>query len=576
MGCEQLDDVVQFAKTNMTCSNRRQFLSVTLSGCTWLLCAPALRAAEGTSPEPDFLVPRRDDGWPGEILVPPADSKRWPAWRGALASFRMEARRKLNYDDALYRRPDFAWVPTCFACCFLMLNDERFLNARNGRYRVEGFLDAEEEKFGGYDAVVLWQAYPRIGLDDRTQFDFYREMPGGLAGLRDVSRRFRRRRVKVFLCYNPWDKGTRLGGEKHLESLAKMVADVEADGIFLDTMDKAGREFRGHLDAVRPGVALEDRQVLEGRIPPRSIGCFLALGEASTPAQLEPLLKRQRKTLTRHSNNTDFVPSAAVRVPVKPMPARTKPPDGMVRVPAANLELTREFQVREVGFYSASPGRPISGGWLSQKMTFTVKANLAAYAIDTTPVTNAQFAEFLRASAYRPRVKDNFLKHWSNGKPPGGREDHPAVYVALEDARAYAAWARKRLPTEDEWQYAAQGPAGLAYPWGAEDDPTCRNGGERGGTSSVRAFPKGRSPFGAWDLCGNVWELTESEHSDGRNRFVMLKGGSYYRAEGSMWYFDGGARPNRHAAKMLLFWPGLDRCATVGFRCVVDLQSSSE
>jgi hypothetical protein len=67
--------------------------------------------------------------------------------------------------------------------------------------------------------------------------------------------------------------------------------------------------------------------------------------------------------------------------------------------------------------------------------------------------------------------------------------------------------------------------------------------------------------------------LTESEHSDGHNRFVLLKGGSYYRAEGSHWYFEGGPQSNRHNAKLLLFWPGLDRSPTVGFRCVVDLRA---
>jgi formylglycine-generating enzyme required for sulfatase activity len=165
----------------------------------------------------------------------------------------------------------------------------------------------------------------------------------------------------------------------------------------------------------------------------------------------------------------------------------------------------------------------------------------------------------------------NFLKHWRDRKIPAGLEEHPVVYVSLDDARAYAAWAGKRLPTEDEWQHAAQGPSALAYPWGNEDDPARRNGGEHDGTTAVKAYPPGRSPFGLYDCCGNTWELTESEHHDGRNRFLMLKGGCHFRAEGSSWYFDGGPKNNRHLAKMLLFWPGVDRSATVGFRCAADL-----
>ena len=148
------------------------------------------------------------------------------------------------------------------------------------------------------------------------------------------------------------------------------------------------------------------------------------------------------------------------------------------------------------------------------------------------------------------------------------------TYVDLNDARAYARWAGKRLPTEEEWQYAAQGPDGRKYPWGNEMLPNRCNTGEPAGTTAVRAFPEGRSPFGLYDLCGNVWEWTESERSDGQTRFCILRGGSFYHAQGSDWYADGGPQPGDFAAKFLLMWPGLDRCATIGFRCAADLDRS--
>ena len=129
------------------------------------------------------------------------------------------------------------------------------------------------------------------------------------------------------------------------------------------------------------------------------------------------------------------------------------------------------------------------------------------------------------------------------------------------------------MPTEEEWQFAAQSSDGRKFPWGNQepkpDDDLCN--GFDAATTPVKKFPAGRSPFGIYDLCGNTWEWTESERADGVNRFVILRGGSHYQAKGSRWYMDGGPREVSFGAKCLLIWPGLDRCATVGFRCVVDL-----
>jgi formylglycine-generating enzyme required for sulfatase activity len=202
---------------------------------------------------------------------------------------------------------------------------------------------------------------------------------------------------------------------------------------------------------------------------------------------------------------------------------------------------------------------------------FRRRAVLHRFAIDATLVTNYQFACFLSATGYRPKQPANFLKHWDRNRPTPRKDDHPVVYVDLNDARAYARWAGKRLPTEEEWQYAAQGTDGRNYPWGNEVDPARCNAGQTPGTTSVTAFPAGRSPCGCYDMSGNVWQWTESERSDGRTRFCILRGGSWFTAKGSGWYADGGPRPVNFAAKFLLMWPGLDRCSTIGFRCVADL-----
>ncbi len=76
--------------------------------------------------------------------------------------------------------------------------------------------------------------------------------------------------------------------------------------------------------------------------------------------------------------------------------------------------------------------------------------------IDRTPVTNAEFKTFVDATHYHPKDDHNFLRDWKNGTYPDGWEKKPVTWVSIEDARAYAAWAGKRLPHEWEWQFAAQ------------------------------------------------------------------------------------------------------------------------
>ncbi len=194
------------------------------------------------------------------------------------------------------------------------------------------------------------------------------------------------------------------------------------------------------------------------------------------------------------------------------------------------------------------------------------QVEMRGFWIDRYEVTNADFRRFLEATGYRPAEPRNFLRHWRDGFPEALAQ-HPVTWVSLEDARAYAAWAGKRLPTDIEWQWAAQGPDGRRWPWGMEFDAT-RCNSDTSGTTPVDAFPGNVSPFGVRDLVGNVWEWIDVVCTDGWHRWCFLRGGSYYRARGSMWYVEGGARPVHHHHKFLLMYPGLDRCATIGFRCV--------
>jgi formylglycine-generating enzyme required for sulfatase activity len=144
------------------------------------------------------------------------------------------------------------------------------------------------------------------------------------------------------------------------------------------------------------------------------------------------------------------------------------------------------------------------------------------------------------------------------------------VFVSYDDAKAYAAWAHKRLPTEQEWAYAAGAADGRAWPWGdaAPDASLCTLFG--GGTQPVGAHPSGRSPFGVEDLVGNVWQWTASLMHNGRHRVVFLRGGSWYRPPDGMWWVKGGPRKISDHFPLPLFGPAMNRLSTVGFRCVMD------
>ena len=259
----------------------------------------------------------------------------------------------------------------------------------------------------------------------------------------------------------------------------------------------------------------------------------------------------------------EMVPIAATKV-VESAPV------GMIRIPSG----TYNFEVRGIEIEGGNdPGVDVQYPWEDSPRRFHHhRLEIRSFYIDRTPVTNSEFKRFLDATGYRPMDDHNFLREWKNGTYPEGWGSKPVTWVSIEDARAFAAWAGKRLPNDWEWQYAAQGNDDRLYPWGKNWNPEALPLPDHGRSmrppTDVDAFGQGASPFGVLDLEGNVSQWT-NEFRDEHTRAAIIRGGAYYQPRGSIWYFPQTYRLDEHQ-KYLLMSPGRDRAGTIGFRCVVD------
>lgn len=687
-----------------------------------------------------------------QLIEAPTSADQWDHWRSALQIWRDSTRKLLAYKGENYRKPTYQWASQAYSTLFLMANDKHLYDA-NGQYAIERYLQKYETGYGGVDVVVLWPTYPQLGFDNRTQYTFYRNLPGGVAGLKTLCDDLHRMGKKLIIAYNPWDNIARNEGHTDEDELLELLRETGADGVYLDTISNFEGFFQQMQTSnpravfqseipIRPDVlnqvhqswlevgwnpkykALEfgevpalvrnrwleqrhmiyrvsrfsheqstllqnawingcgvviwenvfgtvnemtprDRSLLRQMLPvqcqftqfftegewfplvpvslnrvyasrwqlgnrklwtivnrqeqwttgklfdeeevpgvryfdllsgqeatarresgkisvyaqlsPKAIGCVLAVPETELTDEFYAFLKKQADTYKSFDHSTAFqLPKPQLKSVAR---TRTYVPNNLpkamsvIPVAADSVSLTYSFRQRECGFYPLGDFTDYSYSQALNELTKgTVKTRLTPYAMDQTLVTNAQFAQFLKASRYQPRHSENFLKHWVNRAPPKGHENHPVVWVSLDDARAYAQWAGKRLPTEAEWQWAAQnGSAATRFPWGNAFDSTVVNTGQWKNTTAVNRFPKGCTQQGLYDMSGNVWQWTESERTDGYNDFCILRGGGWYVNPASAWYADQGARDTSFGAKYLLTWPGLDRCATVGFRCVMDM-----
>ena len=193
------------------------------------------------------------------------------------------------------------------------------------------------------------------------------------------------------------------------------------------------------------------------------------------------------------------------------------------------------------------------------------------YEIDLYPVTNEEYKRFVDAGGYSNEkilkecwneVGKSWLKgagvkeprYWHDDK--WNKPECPVVGICFYEADAYATWAGKRLPTEEEWEKAARGEGGRLYPWGNDFDKTRCNTTESGPgrTTPVENYPNGISPYGCYDMAGNVWEWTDSSY-DNDEKEKVLRGGS--------WHFNSEVARCAHRDGDLQH----GRYNFVGFRC---------
>lgn len=686
------------------------------------------------------------------------------------------------FDNTMYERKDLQWIRDAYVMHLIMAWDNWFYDANEGCYHLDQFIQQSQKLYGGNDVIGIWPTWPSLGLDQRNQWDLFRDLPGGLGAIQDQATLCRANGSRFFICYNPWDESTR--GENHLDGMADLIRETGADGVVLDTKGESSKDLQQAADKVHKGVVMYSEGmavpkdmpgIVSGRVhnalyyPP-----MLNLNKLIKPEfaifrvaelYLEPIRRefntsffngygtelnvfhsgkptawmeeqyrywgRSARILRENSNAfhsrdwTPLIPTLrdSIYVNYWPMgdksiysiyslipqgftgklfevsPAQgfhfvdlwghreiepetmngkyyipvaldafnaswlgtnnegaisciarlpgllqleldaqadllkiTSPAGREIRVWAGapdyekihfdyvsdgnyfELRLSDHFdryegdfvvqlfdahnQLQDERIVTIAPGTPRLVSRSTQlPVNATTPADMAlvpggpytwvtthgddfiaypdqdtgklyqipSFFMDKDLVTNANFQYFVDETHYVPTDTSRFLLAWKNGADPKA----PVVHVSYEDACAYCAWKNKRLPTEREWQYAAQYGDGRIWPWGMTFDSTRCNPGN-GKMDLVGRYPLGANSIGIRDLVGSVWQLTNDVYQNGSYRYILLKGGSYFKPTASWWYVQGGAQPLTHRQQLLRVSQGFERNATVGFRCIRD------
>ncbi|MEA1876437.1 MAG: SUMF1/EgtB/PvdO family nonheme iron enzyme [Bacteroidota bacterium] len=709
-----------------------------------------------------------------------------------------------EFDQTLYERPDLKWIRHSYASHLLYGWDHQFYDSERLEITLDKFILRGQKWYGGDDFIGIWPTWPTLGLDQRNQWDLFRDLPGGLAKMHVLANLTRDLGSRFFICYNPWDSDTR--SESHFGGMAELIEAIGADGVVLDTQGSSSKELQESADSVREGVIMYSEGmavprdmpgIVSGRVhnalyyPPmlnlnklikpdfaifrvaelaferirreyatsffNGYGTELNIFKPGRPDWIEEDYRFFGQTLRILRENTDcfvdfrftpLIPTTTDNIWVNQWPgdnktiytvfslipegfddmlfeAEEKPGyhwvdlwshseitlkenDGRKFVPVSTdafhkswlgtnnegavtaiahlpelivinqfgdrvnfyatkgdllriwagqpdyekqaleygpnmnsfnfiekfgryegdivFQLFGEGQLLDERIVTVKPGTPrlisikeetvkdsqtpdgmvrVPSGVFSWNTThgdefigypanpYRASIQISGFFLDKHPVTNQEFYQFIRETGYWPSDPVNYLRHWKKGKPLRTDRNKPVIFVSYEDAKAYSVWAGKRLPTELEWQYAAQTEDHRPWPWSREDtiqrekefvtntltvsrlkgvgSVYCNPG--NGMLDDVEIYPKGMNPFGLYDLVGSVWQMTQDMYDNGSNTFIILKGGSYFNPGSSWWYVQGGPRPLHYRQMLLRVSRGFERNATVGFRCLRDAQN---
>ena len=706
-----------------------------------------------------------------------------------------------SFDNSMFERKDLQWIRKSYVMHLIMAWDKQYYDQADNRFHLSEFMERGRKLYGGDDVIGIWPTWPSLGLDQRNQFDLFRDLPGGTTGMKAMSDSIRIKDAKFFICYNPWDESTRTEG--HLKGLADLIRETGADGVVLDTRGASSKELQDAADKVRPGVVMYSEGmaipkdmpgIVSGRVhnalyyvPMLNLNKFIkpefaifrvaelfkekiqrefaisffngygtelnifAPGQPDWIIEQYKYLGKTSRILRENTNNftqgiyTPLIQTTSDSIWVNKWETFDKTiytiysivPQGYTGL-LFDMAPTKNKHFVDLWHHKLLEPRNVNGRWMieaqikafnttdlgtnnegevdciaelpvriytmlegdklildankgnvlkiwagepsyekkplllkpgqhtillsdhfgryegdfiiqlfdndilldenivsikagtARKISKTEKTTrlkgsnadmvnipagkfifrqshgdafipypsenvdstfeIPSFFMDKHPVTNAQFQLFLKSSGYKPSDTSRFLKHWINKKIPSGMEQFPVIYISYEDALAYAGWAGKRLPTEIEWQYAAQTSALNEWPWKQTKPVTrkseiitetltvtslegidsihCNLG--NGMLYPVGKYPAGANPYGLEDLVGSVWQLTNDVYMNGSYRYIIIKGGSYFKPSSSWWYVQGGPRELHYRQQLLRVSQGFERNATVGFRCVRD------